>query len=83
MRPRDEGQGKDLRAEGGPRASQVQRDGEERDALFTLGAYLALQGQYEEALEVLNQLSKLDLEYPGLWWVKARVFQQMGKREAA
>jgi tetratricopeptide (TPR) repeat protein len=63
--------------------ARLQRDERDRDALFTLGSYLALQGQHPEALELLHRLTKLDPKYPGLWWLKARVFRDIGKLKAA
>ncbi len=53
------------------------------DALFTLAAHLAVSGQSEEALEALIRLTAVDPRYPGLWWVKARVFLDAGKPQAA
>ncbi len=53
------------------------------DALFTLAAHLAVSGQSEEALETLIRLTAVDPRYPGLWWVKARVFLDAGKPQAA
>lgn len=55
----------------------------DRDALFTVGAHLAATGEGDEAIEVLNKLSMLDPAYPGLWWVKARVFETLGNSKAA
>lgn len=63
--------------------ARLQEDEEDRDALFTLGAYLAIKGQHQEALEALNKLGLLEREYPGLWWLRARVLQLMGNWEAA
>ncbi|MEE9237597.1 MAG: hypothetical protein V3U52_07400, partial [Thermoplasmata archaeon] len=63
--------------------ARLQSDEEDRDALFTMGAYFAVMGQHQEALMVLNELGALDQEYPGLWWLKTRVFQMMGKPLAA
>ena len=63
--------------------ARLQRNERDRDALFTLGSYLALQGQHPEALELLHRLTKLDPKYPGLWWLKARVFRDVGKLKAA
>ncbi len=63
--------------------AKLKEDEEDKDALFTMGAYLAVNGEHEGALETLNRLSILDQRYPGLWWLKARVFELMGKREAA
>ncbi len=58
-------------------------DENDKDALFTLGAYLLLEGKAQEALETLNRLTLLDLDYPGLWRVKALVFEKLGKKGAA
>ncbi|MFQ6012542.1 MAG: hypothetical protein ACE5LS_02735 [Thermoplasmata archaeon] len=55
----------------------------DREALFTVGAHLAAAGEAEEAIEVLNKLTLLDPHYPGLWWVKARVFEALGNSKAA
>jgi tetratricopeptide (TPR) repeat protein len=63
--------------------SRLEENEGDSDALFTLGAYLAVEGQLQEALEVLNRLTMVEQTYPGLWWLKARVFEQMGKRQAA
>ena len=61
----------------------LERHDDDPDALFTLAAHLAVSGQLEEALEYLIRLTALDPRYPGLWWVKARVFLDAGKPEAA
>ena len=55
----------------------------DRDALFTVGAHLAAAGEAQEAIEVLNNLTMVDPDYPGLWWVKARVFEALGNAQAA
>ncbi len=58
-------------------------DENDKDALFTLGAYLLLDGKAQEALETLNRLTLLDPDYPGLWRVKALVFEKLGNKGAA
>ncbi len=58
-------------------------DENDTDALFTLGAYLLLDGKIQESLETLNRLTLLDAGYPGLWWVKAQIFEKLGNRQAA
>ncbi len=58
-------------------------DENDTDALFTLGAYLLLDGKAQEALDTLNRLTLLDPDYPGLWRVKAQVFEKLGKKGAA
>ena len=61
----------------------LERNENDPDALFTLAAHLAVSGQLEGALEYLIRLTALEPRYPGLWWVKARVFLDAGKPEAA
>ncbi|MEE9174511.1 MAG: tetratricopeptide repeat protein [Thermoplasmata archaeon] len=61
----------------------LELDENDTDALFTLGAYLLLDGKVEKALETLNRLTLLDASYPGLWWVKAQVFEKLGNKKAA
>lgn len=63
--------------------ARLKEDEEDAEALFTLAAYLAVDGQYEEALERLIRLTALDSRYPGLWWIKARIFGVIGRTEAA
>ncbi|MFQ5919189.1 MAG: tetratricopeptide repeat protein [Thermoplasmata archaeon] len=58
-------------------------DENDTDALFTLGAYLLLDGKFQESMETLNRLALLDPSYPGLWWVKAQVFEKLGNKQAA
>ena len=41
----------------------------------TIGTLLA-----KKTVEVLNRLTKLNPNYPSLWWLKARVFEHMGER---
>ena len=84
------GCGQELREEGESLEGRVDRarksleqNGDDPDALFTLAAHLAVSGQSEEALETLIRLTAVDPRYPGLWWVKARVFLDAGKPEAA
>ncbi|MEE9591972.1 MAG: tetratricopeptide repeat protein [Thermoplasmata archaeon] len=62
---------------------RLEEDEDDPDALFTVAAHLAVSGQHEEALEYLIRLTALDPRYPGLWWVKARVFLAAGKQAAA
>ena len=61
----------------------LEMDESDADALFTLGAYLLLDGKIQESLETLNRLTLLNASYPGLWWVKAQVFEKLGNKKAA
>ncbi len=53
------------------------------DALFAMAAFDAVSGDPQTALETLHKLSRIDMEYPGLWWLKAKVFEMLGMRDAA
>jgi tetratricopeptide (TPR) repeat protein len=76
-------QGEVLEEKVGRAIAILELDEDDTDALFTLGAYLLLDGKVEKALETLNRLTLLDPTYPGLWWVKARVFEKLGNAKAA
>ncbi|MEE9164484.1 MAG: tetratricopeptide repeat protein [Thermoplasmata archaeon] len=77
------GEGADTKERLGIAREALEANERDRDALFTVGAMLAASGETSEALEVLNRLSMLDPSYPGLWWVKSRVFENMGNSQAA
>lgn len=76
-------QGEALEEKVGRAIAILELDEDDTDALFTLGAYLLLDGKAEKALETLNRLTLLDPSYPGLWWVKAQVFEKLGNKKAA
>ncbi len=63
--------------------SKLEVDETDADALFAMAAFDAVSGDPQAALEILHKLSKVDGNYPGLWWLKARVFEMLGMREAA
>ncbi len=48
------------------------------DALFTLAALRTLQGKYDEALEWLDVLEEVDSRYPGIWRLKAKIYELKG-----
>ncbi|MEE9181852.1 MAG: DUF2341 domain-containing protein [candidate division NC10 bacterium] len=61
----------------------LELDENDPEALFTLGTCLLLDGKAQEALDTLNRLTLLDPDYPGLWRVKALVFEKLGNKGAA
>ncbi len=63
--------------------ARLEKDEKDPDALLTMAAYLVVNDQPEEALEILNRLTIQDENYPGVWWVKARVFDRLGKPKAS
>ncbi len=42
-----------------------------------------MDGKAHEALDTLNRLTLLDPDYPGLWRVRALVFEKLGNKGAA
>jgi len=53
------------------------------DYLFTLAAINAAHRQYKRALEFLRTLEEADPNYPGLWRLRAKVYELMGDVENA
>lgn len=51
---------------------------EDMDALFTKAAAQARLKAYDEALQTLNELTRMDPTYPGMWMLKAKLFDQVG-----
>ncbi len=53
------------------------------DVLFTIAAVNMANGQYHKALQCIKELEELDPEYPGLWRLRAKVYELMGNPEMA
>jgi len=53
------------------------------DALFTLAALRTIQGRFEEALEWLGLLEEVEPRYPGVWRLKAKIYELKGDAETA
>lgn len=53
------------------------------DALFTLAALRTIQGKFEEALESIRQLEMVEPRYPGMWRLKAKIYELKGDAETA
>lgn len=51
---------------------------EDTDALFTKAAALARLKDFEMAVRVLNDLTRQDARYPGMWMLKAKLFDRLG-----
>jgi hypothetical protein len=52
-------------------------------ALFVKGSVFLKIGNYKKCIEVLNELSKIDPEYPGLWVLKANVYTLLREKKMA
>ncbi len=51
---------------------------EDLDALFTKAAAQARLKEYDAALKTLNELTRMQPAYPGMWMLKAKLFDQVG-----
>src|SRR3990172_5287345 len=63
--------------------TRLRNDPEDLDALFTFGTWLAMTERYDEAVEVLHEITKRDPNYPGVWVLKSQVYRRMGKERMA
>jgi len=62
---------------------RLSADPEDPDALFALAAYLGAEHQSKEAIGLLNDLEKIAPDYPGLWLLKARIYEEAGEKRLA
>jgi ribosomal protein L37E len=53
-------------------------DPNDADALFTKSVAQARLRGYDEAIETLNRLARLDPRYPALWMLKAKIYERVG-----
>ena len=56
-------------------------DPEDRDALFTLAAALAVADDPRGAVQVLERLETIDSDYPGLYALEMKLFARLGDAE--
>jgi len=61
-------------------ARRLRVDPTDPDALFASAALLAANRRFDAAILMLNELGKMDPEYPGLWRFKARMYREAGDR---
>jgi KaiC/GvpD/RAD55 family RecA-like ATPase/photosystem II stability/assembly factor-like uncharacterized protein len=62
---------------------RIEKNPDDVDALFLKGLCLARLERYEEAVVALNDATKLNFEYPGLWVVKGKVYSRLGNEKMA
>ena len=53
------------------------------DALFAVAAWAEIVGDQVHALDLLNRLVSRKPDYPGVWWLRARVFKDLGRERDA
>jgi predicted Zn-dependent protease len=62
---------------------RLAEDPGDADALFTVAAWDEIVGDLGNALNVLNQLVSRTPDYPGVWWLRARVMRDLGRERDA
>jgi len=53
------------------------------DALFAVAAWYEIVGDLVQALDLLNGLVSRKPDYPGVWWLRARVLRDLGQERDA
>lgn len=64
-------------------AERLRRNPRDPDALFARAAFHAASGREAKAITILDDLSKIAPDYPGLWRFKARLYAESGDDEMA
>ncbi len=62
---------------------RIKENPEDAGAWFVKGLCLARRERYGDAVVALNEATRLNFEYPGLWIVKAKVYSQLGDEQKA
>src|SRR3989442_12190412 len=58
-------------------------DPDDADALFAVAAWDEIVGDLVNALDLLNRLVSRTPDYPGVWWLRARVLKDRGRERGA
>jgi len=58
-------------------------DPEDADALFAVAAWDEIVGDLVNALDLLNRLVSEAPDYPGVWWLRARILKDLGRERDA
>ena len=58
-------------------------DPDDADALFAVAAWDEIVGDLANALDLLNRLVSRTPDYPGVWWLRARVLKDLGREPDA
>jgi KaiC/GvpD/RAD55 family RecA-like ATPase/photosystem II stability/assembly factor-like uncharacterized protein len=63
--------------------ARLKRDPQDLDAVFVKGAALAKMERWQEAADFLNEVTKHEPAYPGIWILKAKVYARLGRPNMA
>ncbi len=61
----------------------ISSDPSDIEQWFLKGEVLSKMDKNDEALQALNEITKIDANYPGVWNMKAEVFTKMGEHKKA
>jgi tetratricopeptide (TPR) repeat protein len=62
---------------------RLTEDPRDVDALFAVAAWDEIVGDLADALVLLNRLVSQKPDYPGVWWLRARVLKDLGRERDA
>jgi len=62
---------------------RLRQDPGDADALFAVAAWDEIVGDLDHALQLLNRLVSRVPDYPGVWWFRARVLKDLGRKRDA
>lgn len=63
--------------------TRLDKNAKDVDALFAKATYLAMRGEHEDAIRSLDEVTRLSPYYPGVWHLKAKVYEMMGETAKA
>lgn len=60
---------------------RIEKDPRDADAWFSKGLALAKLEKYEDALYCLNKVTVIQVDYPSVWRLKAKIYEILGNGE--
>ena len=63
--------------------SRLKENPNDVDALFAKATALAALERYDDSMKALNELTKINHKYPGLWLLKSKIYADMGDAQKA
>ena len=58
---------------------RLREDPGDPDALFAIAAWHDIVGAQTSAIDLLNRLVSRKPDYPGVWWLRARILKDLGR----
>jgi len=63
--------------------SRLNENPKDVDALFAKATALAALERYDDSMKALNELTKINHKYPGLWLLKSKIYESLGDEQKA